>query len=77
MKALIEYIARSLVEHPEQVEVRTRRAGRRVVVELRVAKPDMGRVVGRHGRVANAMRALLRVAAERENKLASLDIIEP
>ncbi len=77
MKALIEYIARYLAEYPEQVEVRTRRAGRRVLVELRVAKPDMGRVIGRHGRVANAMRALLRVAAERENKLASLDILEP
>ncbi len=77
MKELVEYIARSLVDNPEEVEVREYGSGRRVDLELSVAKEDMGRVIGKRGRVANAMRALLRVAAEREDKQASLDVIDP
>ncbi len=77
MKALIEYIAKSLVEHPEQVEVRESQTGNRVHIELSVAKEDMGRVIGKNGRVANSIRALLRVAAERDGKQASLDVMEP
>lgn len=77
MKALIEYIAKSLVDHPEQVEVRENLTGNRVHLELSVAKDDMGRVIGKNGRVANSIRALLRVAAEREGKQATLDVMEP
>ncbi|OQX62543.1 MAG: RNA-binding protein [Anaerolinea sp. 4484_236] len=77
MKELAEYIARSLVDHPEEVEVREYNSGRRVNLELSVDKDDMGRVIGKRGRVANSIRALLRVAAEREGKQVSLDIIEP
>lgn len=77
MKELTEYIARSLVDHPEDVEVRDFVSGRRVDLELSVSKDDMGRVIGKRGRVANAIRALLRVAAEREGKRVSLDIMEP
>lgn len=77
MKALIEYIAKSLVEHPDQVEVREFQNGNRVQLELSVAKDDMGRVIGKNGRVANSIRALLRVAAEREDRQASLDVMEP
>ena len=77
MKALIEYIAKSLVDHPEQVEVRENLTGNRVHLELSVAKEDMGRVMGKNGRVANSIRALLRVAAEREGKQATLDVMEP
>ncbi len=77
MKELIEYIACSLVEDPTQVHVRQDRAGAKVRFELCVAKEDMGRVIGKSGRVANAMRVLLRVAAAREGKQASLDIMEP
>ena len=77
MKELIEYIARSLVDHPEEVEVRENGSGRHIDLELSVAKDDMGRVIGKRGRVANAMRALSRVAAEREGKKVSLDITEP
>jgi len=77
MKALIEYIAKSLVEHPEQVEVRETATGNRVRLELSVAKDDMGRVIGKNGRVANSIRTLLRVAAEREDKQATLDVMEP
>jgi len=77
MKELAEYIARSLVDSPEDVEVREHVSGRRVDLELSVAKDDMGRVIGKRGRVANAIRALLRVAAEREGKQVSLDVMEP
>jgi uncharacterized protein len=77
MKALTEYIAKALVDHPEEVAVDEVRHGNRVTLELSVAKDDMGRVIGRGGRVANAIRTLLRVAAEREGCQASLDVVEP
>ena len=77
MKELAEYIARSLVDNPDDVEVREFISGRNVDLELSVAKDDMGRVIGKRGRVANAIRALLRVAAEREGKKVSLDVMEP
>lgn len=77
MKELIEYIARSLVDDPTQVEVRTRRRGEGTELALQVAKEDMGRVIGRNGRVANAIRLLLQVAATQDGKHASLHISEP
>lgn len=63
MKALVEYIAKSLVDDPSQVRVREIVQGSSVLLELEVAPEDMGRVIGRDGRVANAMRTLVRVAA--------------
>lgn len=77
MKELIEYIARSLVDDPEQVQVQLERSAGKNRIELRVAKDDMGRVIGKSGRVANSMRVLLRVAAAREGKQATLDVVEP
>lgn len=77
MKELIEFIARSLVDDPTHVEVRQDRMGGRVHLELRVAREDMGRVIGKGGKVANSMRTLLRVAAAREGKQVTLDVIEP
>jgi predicted RNA-binding protein YlqC (UPF0109 family) len=77
MKALTEYIAKALVDHPEEVIVGEVRHGNRVTLELNVAKDDMGRVIGRGGRVANAIRTLLRVAAERDGCQATLDVVEP
>lgn len=77
MKELIEYIARSLVDDPHQVNVMQERLGGKIRLELSVAKEDMGRVIGKSGRVANAMRILLRVAAAREGKQANLDVLEP
>jgi predicted RNA-binding protein YlqC (UPF0109 family) len=77
MKDLIEYIAKSLVEHPEEVQVRQSGGGSRVRLELSVSKDDMGRVIGKGGKVANSIRTLLRVAAEREGKQATLDVVEP
>ena len=77
MQELIEYVARSLVDDPTQVRVSQRRQGSTISVRLEVAKEDMGRVIGRGGRVANAMRTLLRVASSRDNKRVHLDIVEP
>lgn len=78
MQDLVEFIARSLVDDPTQVTVsQGRRGSSNVEVRLQVSKEDMGRVIGRGGRVANAIRALLRVAAAREGKRATLNIIEP
>jgi predicted RNA-binding protein YlqC (UPF0109 family) len=77
MKELIEFISLSIVDDPTQVRVVERRRGPSVNLELRVAKEDMGRVIGKGGRVANAMRTLLKVAAAREGKRARLDVIDP
>ena len=77
MKELTEYIARALVEHPENVEVHELSRGHHVTLELSVNKDDMGRIIGRSGRVANAIRTLLRVAAERDGQQVTLDVIEP
>ncbi len=77
MKELIEYIARSLVDHPDQVQVIQGKRGPDISIKLRVAKEDMGRVIGKQGRVAGAIRILLNVAAARSSKSATLDIEEP
>ena len=77
MKDLIEYIAKSLVAHPDEVHVRQTGGGSRVRLELSVSKDDMGRVIGKGGKVANSIRTLLRVAAERDGKQATLDVVEP
>jgi predicted RNA-binding protein YlqC (UPF0109 family) len=77
VKDLIEFVACSLVDDPTQVKVEQDRSGGKVHLELRVAKDDMGRVIGKSGRVANALRILLRVAAAREGKQVTLDIIDP
>ena len=76
MKELIEYMARSLVDHPDQVQVEEVLGSRSIAYELRVAPSDMGRVIGKNGRVANAMRSLLRVASTRAGKRATLEIVE-
>jgi predicted RNA-binding protein YlqC (UPF0109 family) len=77
MKDLIEFIAKSLVDHPEEVQVKQSGGGSRTRIELSVNKDDMGRVIGKSGKVANSIRTLLRVAAEREGKQATLDVMEP
>ena len=75
VRELVDYIAKSLVEHPEQVRVTTDYGGQSVLVELEVAPDDMGKVIGKEGRIANAIRALVKVAAAREGKRAVLDIV--
>jgi predicted RNA-binding protein YlqC (UPF0109 family) len=77
MKELIEFIAASLVDDPTQVRVSQEQHGGKVYLKLKVAKEDMGRVIGRQGRVANAMRMLLNVSASRSGKQAYLDVEDP
>ena len=77
MKELVEFIANQLVEDHSQVSVKEIEENGRIRIELKVSKEDMGRVIGKGGRVANSIRVLLRVAAAREGKRATLDIIEP
>ncbi len=75
MKEIIEYIAKSLVDDPAQVTVSEVGGANSIVLELHVAPADMGRVIGRGGRVANAMRTLIRVAAAKEGKRVTLEIV--
>jgi predicted RNA-binding protein YlqC (UPF0109 family) len=77
VKDLIEYIARNLVDDPEQVEVTQIRRGSDIVFKLHVAKEDMGRVIGKQGRIANAIRSLVNVSAARNGKTVDLDIEDP
>ncbi|MBS1253308.1 MAG: hypothetical protein MAG451_02357 [Anaerolineales bacterium] len=77
MKDLVEYLAKSLVEDPEAVEVKEQRRRRELRYELNVAEEDMGRVIGKGGRVANAMRQLLRAAATvQDTGRVELDIVD-
>ena len=76
MKGLIEYLAKALVDHPEDVFVEEFDGARSIIFELRVARSDMGRVIGKNGRVANAMRSLLHVAAVSSGKRATLEIVD-
>jgi len=76
MKELIDYIARTLVDHPDDVAVTESEDDDTITIELRVAKEDLGKVIGKQGRTARAMRALLSAAAGKVNKRSRLDIIE-
>ncbi len=75
LKDLVEYIARGLVDDPSQVEVRVVEEANSVAMELHVAPTDVGRVIGKSGRIANALRTLVRVAATRQGKRAKLEIV--
>ncbi len=76
MRELVEYIARTLVDEPEEVTIEEIENGpHAVVLELQVAPADMGKVIGRQGRTARAMRSLVKVAAAREGKRVSLEIV--
>ena len=76
MKELLLYIARSLVQHPDQVTVTEVETGDELTLELRVAPEDMGRVIGRQGRIAKEIRTLIRSYAQRTGVKASVDIVD-
>ena len=76
LKELIEMIAKALVDYPEQVEVSELEGEQTSVIELRVAKDDLGKVIGKQGRTARAMRSILSASAARDNKKSRLDILE-
>lgn len=74
MQDLIQFIAESLVEHPDQVQVHSKDLRRTTILKLEVASEDTGRIIGKQGRVASAMRVLLQVAARNEIKPVVLEI---
>jgi len=75
MKELVEHIARALVDHPDDVRVDMINQGGQTIIELRVHEEDMGRVIGKDGKVANALRMLLRMMAAREGQRVQLEIV--
>ena len=75
MKQVLELIAKSLVDHPEAVNVTEIEAEDCITLELRVAEDDMGKVIGKQGRIAKAIRTVVKAAANRENKRVVVDII--
>ena len=76
MKELIEYIAKVLVDYPEEVSVTELEGKQTSVIELRVAKDDLGKVIGKQGRTARAMRTILGAASTKIKKRAVLEILE-
>lgn len=76
LKELVEYMARALVDNPEQVKVSEIEGEQTSVIELRVAKEDLGKVIGKQGRTARAMRTILSAASTKIRKRAVLEIIE-
>jgi len=76
MKELIKYIAQAMVDHPEQVEVSEVKGNRVSVLELKVAKADMGKIIGKQGRNARAIRTILGAASAKVKKRTILEIIE-
>ena len=75
MKEFLEYVARSLVDKPDAVWVEVEDEGDETVLTLGVDQDDMGRVIGRDGRIANAIRSLLRVMATRDGRHVELEIV--
>ena len=76
MKELVEVIAKALVDDPDSVAVSERQDGRTTVIEVRVADSDMGKVIGKQGRIAKAIRSVVKVAAAKEDKKVVVDIIQ-
>ena len=74
MKELVEVIAKALVDHPEEVSVNEKNEGRTIVLELHVAEGDMGKVIGKQGRIAKAIRSVVKAAAAKEDKKVVVDI---
>ena len=76
MKELVEVIAKALVDDPDSVAVSERQDGRTMVIEVRVADSDMGKVIGKQGRIAKAIRSVVKAAAAKEDKKDVVDIIQ-
>lgn len=76
MRDLVEYLAKSLVDQPEAVEVSEVSGERSVVLEIKVAPDDMGKIIGKHGRIVKAIRTVAKAAATKEGKRVEVEIIE-
>jgi predicted RNA-binding protein YlqC (UPF0109 family) len=76
MKELLEQIAKSLVDNPEEVSVNEVEGEQSLILELRVSEDDMGKVIGKQGRIAKAIRVVMKAAAIKENKRVVVEIIQ-
>ena len=76
MKELVEVIAKALVDYPDQVTVTETETDKSIVVELRVAQSDMGKVIGKQGRIAKAIRSVVKAAASKSEKKVIVDIVQ-
>ena len=75
MKELVEVIAKALVENPDEVVVTEKKEGKNIIVELHVAASDMGKVIGKQGRIAKAIRSVVKAASSKDNKRVDVEII--
>lgn len=75
MKELVEVIAKALVEHPDEVTVNQKEEGKHITIELHVAAEDMGKVIGKQGRIAKAIRSVVKAASSKENKKVDVEIV--
>lgn len=76
MGELVEYIAKSLVNNPDMVEVNEVEGSQSLIIELKVAPDDMGKVIGKQGRIAKAIRTVVKAAATKDNKRVIVEIIQ-
>ena len=75
MKTLVEVIAKSLVANPESIAIEEKQDGNQTILELHVASEDMGKVIGKQGRIAKAIRTVVKAAATRESKRVTVEIV--
>ena len=75
MKELVEVIAKALVDNPEEVVVTQKEDGKNITIELHVAASDMGKVIGKQGRIAKAIRSVVKAASSKDNKRVDVEII--
>ena len=75
MKELVEVIAKALVDNPDEVVVTEKTEGKNVTVELHVAASDMGKVIGKQGRIAKAIRSVVKAASSKDNKRVDVEIV--
>lgn len=76
MKDLVDYIARAIVDHPQEVEVNEVEGEKSIIIELKVNDEDMGKVIGKQGRIANAIRTVVKAAATRDGKRVIVEIMQ-
>ena len=75
MKDLVEVVAKALVDHPEEVVVTQKNEGKNIVVELHVAPSDMGKVIGKQGRIAKAIRTVVKAASSKDNTRVDVELV--
>ena len=76
MQELIEFVAKSLVDHPDEVQIHSRERDQQTILELEVAPDDLGKVIGRQGHTARAIRILLNAAGQKSRRRYGLDILD-